>query len=242
MRELDIVGTYNVRDLEGHITASGDFFESHVLIRAGNLDKLSEESQQKLLEYGVKTIMDVRDEWEAEHYPNPFEHSKAISYHNLPLIGDEFSDAVHLEASDYADLNERYIKYIEKCQTQIGKIISTIIDSETGIIIHCHAGKDRTGIIIALMLASIGVSEDEIAEDYVLSHQNIQHLIAEWRTYAESKGHDMAQFERENATLPETILTMLAHIEKNFGSVDMYLQHCGLSTEQLNLLKTQFLV
>ena len=244
MRELDIAGTYNVRDLGGYATLSNGVLTYHALIRAGNLDKLTEASQQQILDYGVKTIIDVRDEWEAKHYPNPFENSATVSYHNLPLIGDVLSndETFQAETSDYLELHEWYSKYIDRCQAQIAQILSTIADSDTGILIHCHAGKDRTGIIIALMLASIGVSNEVIAEDYVLSHQDIQHLITDWRTYAESKGYDMAQFERENATLPETILTMLAHIEDNFGSVDTYLQHCGLSREQLNLLKTKFLV
>lgn len=83
MRELNILGTYNIRDLDGYATSDKKIIQYGALIRAGNLDKLPETSQTELLDYGVKTIIDVRDEWEAENYPNPFEESTNIDYHNL---------------------------------------------------------------------------------------------------------------------------------------------------------------
>lgn len=243
MRELDILGTYNTRDLGGYITQSNKIIKYCALIRSGNLDKLPKNSQQMIIQYGVQTVIDVRDEWEAEHYPNPFQGSEEVHYYNLPLIGNALSndDNIQIYTRDYRDLDELYIKYIERCKSQIGQIISTIIDSEIGILIHCHAGKDRTGIITALILSVIGISDDDIANDYALSNQNIQHLIAEWRVYEQSKGRDMEQFERNNASKPETIITMLDYIRGTYGSLDDYLRHCGLNTQQLNDLKMKFL-
>lgn len=243
MPELKVEGTYNMRDLGGYITKDDDIVKHKTLIRSGNLDKLPETSQNTLLDYGIQTIIDVRDEWEAENYPNPFVSYDEVKYYNLPLIGDALSndEGFQVDTRDYVHLNELYIKYIDRCQPQIGQIISTVSDSEMGIVIHCHAGKDRTGIIVALILSVIGIKDDEIANDYALSNQNIQHLISEWRAYEKSKGYDMEQFERNNSSLPETIIETLGHIRENYGSVGDYLRRCGLSKEQLSCLKDKFL-
>lgn len=242
MRGLSVKGSYNTRDTGGLKTSDGTVTQHKILIRSGNLDKVTEDGQKYLLDYGLKTIIDLRDEWENEYYPNVFEHSDRVSYHNLPLIGDELShdsDWQH-ETDLYVELHELYIKYIEGCQVQIGKIIATIAESETGIIVHCYAGKDRTGIIMALLLASIGVSDDDIVADYALSYGQIQHLVKEWREYAIENGRDLEQLERDAGSKPETMIQMLKHIRQKYGSVRQYLIDCGVSEARLQQIKAKF--
>src|SRR5689334_13916500 len=77
--QLDIEGGYNIRDLGGYPTKDGRTTQPHRLIRSGNLDKMSARGQQQLIDYGVKTIIDVRDEWEAQHFPNPFVQSGRVA-------------------------------------------------------------------------------------------------------------------------------------------------------------------
>lgn len=242
MGYLDIRGTYNIRDLGGTIVSDSETIKNTVLLRSGNLDKLPEKSQQQLIDYGVKTVIDLRDEWEIDLYPNIFENSDAASYHNLPLIGDALSHDSdwQRETGEYVELHELYIKYIDGCQTQIGKIISTIADSETGIIVHCYAGKDRTGIITALVLASIGVDDKVIATDYALSFQNIQHLVKEWREYAIENGRDLEQLERDAGSKPETMIQVFKHIRQQYRGINQFLTNCGVSKTQLQQIRTKF--
>ncbi len=70
LAQINIAGVYNIRDLGGLPTRTGEKTKSHMILRSGNLDKIPVSAQEQLLAYGVKTILDIRDEWEATHYPN----------------------------------------------------------------------------------------------------------------------------------------------------------------------------
>lgn len=240
---MKITGTYNVRDLGGFTTESSNKTKARVFIRAGNLDKLPIASQQYLLEYGIKTVVDIRDEWEAKHYPNPFQHSPMVAYQNVPLIGDALSNdkSFQAESKKLTQLSEMYNRYIEHCQPQILKIFTVLAQSKSGTIFHCHAGKDRTGIITALLLRVMGVAVNDIAQDYSLSRQEIDHLVAEWRQYAIENNRDLEQLERNVASDPQTIIDMLDFVDAQYGSVAAYLKMCGLSDALMAQLKNRFL-
>jgi protein-tyrosine phosphatase len=243
MQKLYVEGTHNVRDMGGYTTDDGKTTKIGMLIRSGNLDKLPEVAQQQLIDYGVKTIVDLRSEWEQKHYPNVFTEASQMKYYNLPLVSDTLSNNEAWQAveNDYTELHELYIKYLEWCQPQIVSIITTIADADSAIILHCHAGKDRTGIIAALLLSSVGVSDTAISQDYSLTGGEIPHLIAEWRDYYLSKGRDIAQIEREVATKPETMMSMLKYIEDTYGSMTAYLESCGVTSSTLMKLREKFL-
>src|SRR5690606_34189317 len=104
-----------LRDLGGIAVSDSYIIKANALLRSGNLDKLPKESQRHLLDYGIKTVIDLRDEWEIEAYPNVFENSDSVIYHNLPLIGDDLSNNAdwQSETKHYIDLHELYIKYID---------------------------------------------------------------------------------------------------------------------------------
>ncbi|MEM9954245.1 MAG: tyrosine-protein phosphatase [Chloroflexota bacterium] len=243
MAILQFEGSYNSRDLGGLPTNDGKVTQSKVLIRSGNLDKLTQAGQQSVLGYGIQTIIDLRNEWEMEYYPNVFAESDKLTYLPLPLIGDNLSHDTEWQkhTRDYVELHELYIKYLDGCQAQIGQIVSAIVEQNSPVIIHCHAGKDRTGIISALVLGAVGATDEAIAKDYALTKKYIQHLIVEWRDYAIENDRDLEQFERDNATNPKTIYEMFRHIRTSYGSIKDYLKQCGLSDKQLSRLREKLI-
>src|SRR5258708_12481668 len=91
MRPLTVEGSYNGRDLGGYPTQDGRTTRPGILIRAGNLAQVTPAGAQQLLGFGAKTIIDIRDEWEAEKYPDVFAQSTAVKYANLPFIGNSQS-------------------------------------------------------------------------------------------------------------------------------------------------------
>lgn len=243
MQHMHVTGTYNLRDLGGYRTADNRSTRQHVFIRAGNLDKIPPESERQLTQYGVKTVIDIRDEWEAEHYPNVFAKSTDVSYRNLPLIGDALSNdkSWQSESEQYIQLHDLYIQYLERCKTQIGAIFTALAESESAVVFHCHAGKDRTGIIAALLLSSVDVPDKPVALDYSLSSQQISHLIEEWRAYALQHGRDMVQFEHQAASEPETIFKMLHYLRANYEDVPCYLRACGVTDHLISRLRGRFI-
>jgi protein-tyrosine phosphatase len=242
IRALDVDGALNVRDLGGLPTEDGRFTRRGVLIRAGNLDMLSSAGRQRLLDYGLKTVIDVRDEWETERFPDVFARSAEVTYLNLPFIGKRLAadEQWKVKSTSYVLLHELYASYLDACQSQIGVIVAAVAEGEPATVVHCHAGKDRTGLVSALILSAVGVPAPVIAQDYAETNQHIAPLVARWRADALRQRRDMEQFERDVAAAPETILSALEVVKARYGGVTRYLQHCGVSLRQLDHLLAAF--
>ncbi|MCA0458164.1 MAG: tyrosine-protein phosphatase [Chloroflexi bacterium] len=239
MRHLTIEGSYNVRDLGGLVTHDGYTTRWQTLIRAGNLDKVSAAGCQYVMDYGVRTVIDLRDEWEIEAYPNVFASVSGIHYANIPLIGDRYSqDEAWTTASEgYTHLHELYAYYLDNCQPQIAAIVRALTASSGGTIFHCYAGKDRTGLIAALVLGSVGTAEDAIAEDYSQTGDQIVSLVTEWRAYAAAREYDMAKFEQDVSAAPQTMLDTLRYLTTRYGGVVPYLLSSGVTEAELTSLR-----
>src|SRR5690349_3692419 len=128
---IKLEGGYNLRDLGDIQTNAGKRTKSGVFVRAGNLDRLSEAAQKQFMDYGLKTVIDLRSEWECQNYPNVFAHSSTVQYKNLPLMDDELSNSPEFKAKTEhcPNLHEVYRVYLDTCQKSLGTIISTIADS-----------------------------------------------------------------------------------------------------------------
>ena len=242
MRNLTVEGSYNVRDLGGYPTEDGQCTRWNIFIRAGNLSDVSPEGCQYLNDYGVKTIIDLRDEWEVQSFPNVLAQAEHIQYVNLPLIGNHLSQDESWKAASnqYSQLHELYVYYLEHCQTQVAAIIGAVAESTTGTLFHCYAGKDRTGLIAALILGAVGVTAEVIADDYALTSQQITPLIERLRVNAAEHGRNMQHFERDMASVPQTMLDTLDHLNRRYGGVKDYLAACGVTDQQLVRLRERF--
>lgn len=242
IRDLDIEGSYNVRDLGGYPTADGRTTRPQVFIRAGNLNEVSPAAQQKLIDYGVRTVIDLRSPWETERMPNVFAQSDKVKYLNLSLFDlSPKTEQERLAKTDSSSgLSDLYLKFLNHARPQVTQVMSVLAESDSTALFHCHAGKDRTGIIAALLLALVGVPEELIVEDYALTTSRIAHLIPIWREQALAHGVDLERFNREMTAEAETMRGMLRHIEAEYGGITEYLLGCGLTQPQLDALKARF--
>jgi protein-tyrosine phosphatase len=239
---IKLEGGYNLRDLGELPSSTGKATKRGVFVRAGNLDKLSKAAQSQFIDYGLKTVIDLRSEWECQNYPNVFAQSSHVQYKNLPMMNDDLSNNPEFKAKTEhcPNLSEVYRVYLDTCQQPLGMIISAIADSPTTTAFHCYAGKDRTGIVAALLLSVAGVEDKVIAQDYAETNEHIRHLVAEWRENTIKNNRDLAKMERDSAAAPETILDSLTYIRQNYVGVEEYLQLCGVSSQQLQAIKASF--
>jgi protein-tyrosine phosphatase len=237
-RFLNLEGIKNLRELGGYSSSSGTI-RWNKLLRSGGLDQVPSESQQALLEYGVTHIIDIRDEWEQQTYRNAFTDFVAVHYQNVPLIGDNhLEDDAAQHIMKKGTLAEVNFLMLERCKPQIKCILDTVIDAtrQGCAIVHCYAGKDRTGLISALVLGALEIPDEVIITDYHLSHLRWAAFKQEWQ--ANNKGElDIQQIEKDASAKPETMSHTLAYIRDHYHHVHNYLADVGISAEQVLSLR-----
>ena len=145
----------------------------HRYIRSDYPGKLSAEERRWLIENRVTTVVDLRDEKEYREKPCVLEGEDGFTYYHLPVTGGN-----DLPASPEAVA----ASYLAMMDVQMEKIISTIMEAETNVLFFCTVGKDRTGVVSALILHRLGFSEREIIDDYMESKTNLTAFLT---AYAE---------------------------------------------------------
>ena len=236
-RHLPIKGTYNVRDLGGYATAIGET-QYRRLLRADALHRLDEVGVAELVESGVTTVVDLRHADELSHQPNPFSTHGAVRYHNVSLL-DGLAPSL---MNDGDLLLELYKLALVERQAAIAQVLQIIADAPSGaVLFHCTAGKDRTGIVAALLLGLAGVADAVIVEDYALTAALIAPIIAEITEGAVARGADPKSFARLLASEPATMVATLAFIAAEFGTTQAYLIEIGLSEATIATLRNRLM-
>ncbi|MBA2287971.1 MAG: tyrosine-protein phosphatase [Ktedonobacteraceae bacterium] len=234
-RRLALEGCYNVRDIGGYETLDGRTTRWRTLLRADSLNGLSLESQRLLLAYPVRTIIDLRRTAELRRVPAIFATSQAVRYVSISLLEDE------RKVREVQSLQMLYRLILETCQEPLKQILQLMATEDVfPCAVHCTVGKDRTGLITALLLSIANVPASTIANDYALSEQYLEPLFALLRARAAQDGHGHDGESREWLTQarPETMLATLSYLEQQYGSVKEYVQSIGMTREQLERLRS----
>lgn len=239
MRHLPLEGAYNVRELGGYATTDGGVTRWQSLLRADSLDALSAQAQQQLLDYGIRTIIDLRSSQEIEQEPNVFAGSSQVQYFHIPLLGETNNgDPAHTPR----DLLAIYKHILDNCQTRIAAVMRTFLaEGGTPALVHCSAGKDRTGVISALMLALAGVDDETIAHDYALTGYYLKPKFDRYRQKAAASGRDMEAFELLLLSEPRTMLDTLQYLQEVYRGVAVYLSQIGLTDREIDQLRSKIL-
>ncbi len=240
-RHLPIEGTYNVRDCGGYLTSEGRAVKWGVFFRADGLHRLTQEGQAALLGHGVQTIIDLRRSEELKTAPNVFANSDNVQYHHVSLLVDEEFNAE--PQRDPEPLVVMYRNILDERQRQVYTTLSTFADTE-GLpgLVHCTAGKDRTGLIVALLLALVGVPHEMIIADYALTSTYLgEGFMEDIKKRALQRGFTWEQYAPLVTCPPENMVQTLQHIDQTYGGVPSYLRHIGLSSAQLTHLREMLL-
>ena len=234
-RHLPIKGTYNVRDLGGYETPAGETRWRRIL-RADGLHRLDGEGMEALVAEGVTTVIDLRHRNELDQQPNPFAAEDKVAYHNVSL----FEELAPTPRPGEDVLLQLYIRALESRQVPIAQVLTIIADAPTGtVLFHCTAGKDRTGIISALLLGLAGVNSDTIVADYALTAQMIAPMVEEIISHAAARGADVESFRPLLASDPGTMVATIAYIEANHASVGDYIEKIGVPAVAVERLRAR---
>src|ERR1044072_7711330 len=173
VRHLDWEGCFNVRDLGGLRTVDGRVTLTGRVVRADALDGLTRAGWAALTAYGVRPIIDMRndDEHRGDVSPRP----ASVVTHHLPLDGSddrEFWDV--WDSGPQFGTPLYYRPHLERMPQRSAAVLAGIASAPPGgIVFHCGAGRDRAGLVTMLLLALVGVTPDDIVADYVLSAERL---------------------------------------------------------------------
>jgi len=169
MRDLYWSGGYNIRDLGGLPTTDGGRIVERRFVRSANLDRLTEEGWAALLEHGVRTIIDLRDEGESKDLAAPRPETVAVVKVPIDTIaGKEWYKSVwHLDGTPRI-----FERYLADRPESVAAMVKAVAAAEPGaIVLHCAGGRDRTGLSSLVLLALADTEPDAIAQDYVLTYE-----------------------------------------------------------------------
>lgn len=237
-RLLRLQGAHNIRDLGGYAVADGNETKWRAALRGDGLSRLSAGDRAILLGEGLRTVIDLRSGHERQAEPNPFEGHPNVWFHNIPLFGALAPIEAAKGATGRFDMAARYREAVDRCQSEIAEVITTIASAEDGVVLfHCSAGKDRTGIIAALLLSLAGVDDDTIVADYVLTATVAAPLLERLRTEAIARGGAAELVDSFLTSEPQTMRSLLNHVAQAHGGTAAYLSSIGLDRSTLEALK-----
>jgi protein-tyrosine phosphatase len=231
-RTLTWEGCLNVRDLGGHETADGGHTRWGAVVRADSIRQLSDAGWESLVEYGVTTIVDLRFHSELEADP-PAELPVEVVH--LPLLEED-----GMEPLDAAPTSKDfYLEALEVFRPNFALAVRAVAEAPEGtVLVHCQGGKDRTGLVVALLLRLAGVEAETIAADYGLSAENLAQVTAQWIAEA-SDDTELAYRARVSAGPPEQMADVLAELERRYGSVEEYLLRGGATESDLERVRAR---
>jgi protein tyrosine/serine phosphatase len=236
-RALIWEGCVNIRDLGGLPTSDGGTTRLGAVVRADSVRQLSDVGWAALVGYGIGRIVDLR--WQSELAADPPRELPVETVH-IPLFPEPDSDHwLEIVALDEAAPDAEtakgagYIECLERFSSSFVTAVGTIVETpKGGALVHCMGGKDRTGLVSALLLRLADVSVEDIAEDYALSGENLRAATEEW---IESAANDDERRRRERmaVTPASAMATVLTELETRHGGAREYLLNAGAAEEMV---------
>lgn len=224
-RDIAVDLAFNVRHIGGYHTPHGRP-TSDRLIRAGSLAKVTEAGIVTLRDTGVRTIIDFRSGAEREKAPSPDMTWAGIAVVAAPVFEEEANPAGLPSAyTGHADL---YRMFLDSGRNAYRTLIEAVAECEGGVLFHCAAGKDRTGVAAALLLGIAGVHADDIANDYSGSYERLLPQMAEWEESMKARGLAVDHITNLLASPAEAMHDTLAHIEETWGGAEGYFDAIGV--------------
>jgi hypothetical protein len=243
-RFLDWDGCVNVRELGGLPLGDGGETRRGSVVRSDNPHHLSDAGWRALVEHGVRRVVDLRWDEERERDPPrelPVEIVHVSLFGRLDPEYGAADDAAWQAAADVAAaFSERYLAYLGDYRENFGTALAAVADAprDGAVLVHCWGGKDRTGLVSALLLRLAGVEAETIAADYALSGPRLATTLD--RTWPDDPGADAAERrsrERASQSPHDAMLRVLAGVDERHGTVEGYLRAAGLDAERLARLR-----
>jgi protein-tyrosine phosphatase len=230
----------NVRDLGGFETEDGGRTRHGAIVRADTTARLSGAGWAALVEHGIRRIVDLQfvDERGADP-PSELD----LDVVHVSLLGERDSEYWERVQEQLAALPPveylawSYVDFLEHFRDNFTAALRAVADApEGGVVVHCLGGKDRTGLVCALLLRNAGVSEEDVVADYVLSEENLAEAHGEWVARAPTEEERSRRVKLGYA--PATVMRdVLEELDRRYGGVRGYLEAAGLDADEIARLR-----
>ena len=241
-RLIDLEGCLNFRDLGGYPTADGGTLAWRRIYRSDGLHRLTKADVVRIRdELGVTDLIDLRSSAElAADGRGPLEN-EPLAFHHVPLFDGNTGAASFSAEVREMTLADRYLGLAEVAKQAIARVVEIVASAEGGAVYHCAAGKDRTGVISAILLSALGVTDDLIVADYALTQENLDAIV---ERLSESEGYRTIFDALPPDTLhaePETMVALLEALNARYGSVEGYLESADVGADVVARLRSSAL-
>jgi protein tyrosine/serine phosphatase len=236
-RSYPFQGTFNFRDVGGYVGLDGRTVRWGRLYRSDSLHRIDDADREAFHELGVRTVVDLRRPREVERDGRVPEYD-GLAYHHIHPEHEEWG------RYDPAETLERYLadRYADLAETGaagIGAALTVIADpSNAPVVVHCVAGKDRTGIVCALTLALLGVDDGAVADDYALSTE----ASARFSVWIRETMPGEAELPPPFLSSPAAAMALfLADLRERYDGVEGYARHAGVAADEIASLRDHLL-
>jgi protein tyrosine/serine phosphatase len=237
-RLLALEGSVNFRDLGGLRTGDGRALRHGRVFRSDALHRLSDADLERLRgPLGVRTQIDLRASHEVASEGRGRLAEPPVAYHHLPFFDTPRAPSDRV----FGSLDEIYFAMLRYARAPIARAVEALAASPGAAVFHCAAGKDRTGVLAAVVLGAVGVTDEEIVEDYAYTRRALPRILERLR---ESEAYQHVFSELPPDTLhaePKTMEALLARAKREWGSLRGYARFAGASEAALDALAARLL-
>jgi protein tyrosine/serine phosphatase len=239
-RRIELEGCYNFRDLGGYPTADGRSVRWRQLFRSDALHHLTRRDVEHLTaELGIGHVVDLRSSQELQAEGRGLLSSATPRFHHLPLFDGDLPEGKARSAA--LSLADRYVMMAETARPAVARVVVALAEVDAPAVYYCAAGKDRTGVISAVLLGVLGVREEVIIADYSATQEKLDAIIE--RLLATESYQEMLAMLPEDTqhAEPETMISLLERLRERYGSVLGYAVAAGVPESSIERLRDRLL-
>jgi protein-tyrosine phosphatase len=239
-RGVEFTNVFNFRDMGGYPTEDGRTLRWGRLYRSDDLSRLRVDEHDRFAALRLRTVIDLRRSIEVNQ-TGRIPTMNGISYHHIHLPHPFWTQPDFTDTEERVNyLRDRYRELTDQAGAEIAQTLGLIADESTApLVFHCVAGKDRTGVIAALVLALLGVADHDIADDYHLSEAAEP---ASWAYHTRDR-IDLRPYRWQRITVSPRvgILNLFDDLRSKYGSVGDYVAAIGVTPAQVASMRSHLL-
>ena len=240
-RKVPLEGPANFRDVGGYDTADGQQrVRTGLVYRSDSLSRVTAGDAEVLAGIGVRTAIDLRTLDEVDRTPPALLDQLKAAYQHVPIIDEGGAAAERPKDFVFPELHVAYAGMLDRFGGNIARALDLVAKSPKAVVFYCEAGKDRTGLVAALLLSVLGVNDADVAADYALTTGALPVIVDRVR---DKRTFDPEHHVPDHALTSEeaTMLTTLETLRERYGSVEVYLGVHGVDAATLDTLRTDLL-